>query len=122
MSQLRTDEDAVVHASTDVDATAELAHVLVAGGDDVSRRRRQVQLEAAGFRVSTARTGFEAIVKATCQLPDLILIDKSIQDIEAAETSRLITTCPVTSHIPVVQVAPGRLVPARIFARLRPAG
>jgi CheY-like chemotaxis protein len=93
--------------------------VLVADGNDFSRERRQSQLSAAGFRVSVARTGFEAIVKASCHLPDLILIDDSISDIEPAETGRLITTCPVTAHIPIVRVAAGRKVPRRVLDWLR---
>lgn len=119
MSQLPTNEQAVVGISTDAASASSVGHVLVADGDAASRQRRQSQLEAAGYRVSVARTGFEAIVKATCHLPDLIVIDESLADIEAEETGRLITTCPVTAHIPVVRVAPGRRVPARVFARIR---
>lgn len=96
-------------------------HVLIADSNAASRQRRQSQLEAAGFRVSVARTGFEAIVKASCHVPDLILIDDSLEDIEADETGRLITTCPVTAHIPIVRMARGRRVPARVFARIRSA-
>ena len=73
----------------------------------------------AGFRVSVARTGFEAIVKASCQVPDLILLDDSLTDIEATETGRLLTTCPVTSHIPVVRLLHGRGLPQRMLSRLR---
>lgn len=69
--------------------------------------------------MSVARTGFEAIVKASCQVPDLILIEESLPDLEAAETGRLITTCPVTAHIPIVRLGAGHRVPARVFARLR---
>jgi CheY-like chemotaxis protein len=102
-----------------VGAGASTGHVLVADGDASSRERRQTQLSAAGYRVSVARTGFEAIVKASCHVPDLILIDDSISDIEPAETGRLITTCPVTAHIPIVRVAAGKKVPPRVFAWLR---
>ena len=42
-----------------------------------------------------------------------------VADIEPAETGRLITTCPVTAHIPIVRVSRGRRVPARVFARIR---
>ena len=105
--------------STDVNDAATSGHVLVAGGDADSRERRETQLRAAGYRVSLARTGFEAIVKASCHVPDLILIDDSIGDIEAAETGRMITTCPVTAHIPIVRVASGRRVPPRVFTHLR---
>lgn len=94
--------------------------VLIADGNAVSRELREAQLRAAGVRVSVARTGFEAIVKASCQVPDVILLDESLRDIEAAETGRLLTTCPVTAHIPVLRLLRGgRRLPRRILARLR---
>src|SRR4029079_14789601 len=92
--------------------------VLIADGNTVSRELREAQLRAAGLRVSVARTGFEAIVKASCQVPDVILLDDSLSDIEAAETGRLLTTCPVTSHIPVLRLLQGRRLPRRILTRL----
>jgi CheY-like chemotaxis protein len=92
-------------------------HVLVADGDAQSRRARELQLAAAGFRVSVARTGFEAIVKATCRVPDLILLDDSLADIDSTDTGRLLTTCPTTAHIPVVRLLPGRRVPRRAILR-----
>jgi CheY-like chemotaxis protein len=118
MSYSATRSQPVVEVPTDGGVPA-TGHVLLAGGDAPSRERRQLQLSAAGFRVSVARTGFEAIVKACCYIPDLILIDNSINDIEPAETGRLITTCPVTAHIPIVRVAAGRRVPPRVFTWLR---
>ena len=117
MSQMQTHGDAI--AARPSEMPLEMGHVLLADGDTESRERRQSQLEALGYRVSVARTGFEAIVKATCHVPDLILLDDSLADIEAAETGRLITTCPVTAHIPIVKLTSGRRVPARAFARLR---
>jgi len=68
---------------------------------------------------SVARTGFQAIVKASCHVPDLILIDDSLPDIEAAETRRLLTTCPVTAHIPVVRLPRGRRLSRRVLDDLR---
>lgn len=96
-------------------------HVLIADRDETSRSLRETQLRTAGFRVSVARTGFEAIIKATCQVPDAVLLDDSLTDIEAAETGRLITTCPVTSHIPIMRLLRGRRVPRRILMLLRQA-
>jgi PleD family two-component response regulator len=119
MSHLHSNNEAVVGVPADAGGSTGAVHVLVADSDAASRQRRQSQLEAAGYRVSVARTGFEAIVKATCHLPDLIVIDESIADIEPEETGRLITTCPVTAHIPVVRIAPGRRVPAKVIARIR---
>jgi CheY-like chemotaxis protein len=94
-------------------------HVLVADSDDTSRDSVVGQLQAAGFRVSVARTGFEAIVKATCHLPDLILLDENLPDLGANDTGRLITTCPVTSHIPIVRVRTGRRLSKSVITRLR---
>ncbi len=96
-------------------------HVLIADANDESRVRRGTELSAAGFRVSVSRTAFETIVKASCQVPDLILLDESVAggDIDAAEISRLLTTCPVTAHIPVLRLASGRRVPLRILSHLR---
>jgi len=94
-------------------------HVLIADANPTSREIREAQLRTAGFRVSVARTGFEAIVKATCQMPDVILLDDSLGDLLAAETGQLLTTCPVTSHIPVVCLARGRRLPQRMLTRLR---
>ena len=94
------------------------AHVLLADGDPASRERREAQLRAAGCEVSVARTGFEAIVKASCQIPDLILIDETLPDLDAAETGRLIMTCPVTAHIPILPLAHEGRLPQEVFARL----
>ena len=94
-------------------------NVLVADADASSRHEREQHLRAAGARVLTARTGFEAIVKASCQLPDLIVLDESLGDIEVAETARLLTICPVTAQTPVLCLRAGRRVPLRVLAGLR---
>ena len=95
------------------------AHVLLADGDAASRQRRETQLRAAGCAVSVARTGFEAIVKASCQVPDLILIDETLPDLDAAETGRLIMKCPVTAHIPIVALEHEARLPHDLLTHLR---
>jgi CheY-like chemotaxis protein len=116
MSQSATRVHSTTPVATHVNGRPPL--VLIADGNTVSRELREAQLKAAGVRVSVARTGFEAIVKASCQVPDVILLDDSLSDIEAAETGRLLTTCPVTSHIPVLRLLHGRRLPRRILTRL----
>jgi CheY-like chemotaxis protein len=93
-------------------------HILIADANPTSRGIRETQLRSAGFRVSVARTAFEAIVKASCHLPDIILLDNSLDDLLAADAGHLLTGCPVTSHIPVVCLPRGRKVPRRILSRL----
>jgi CheY-like chemotaxis protein len=93
--------------------------VLIADGDAVSRDIREAQVRAAGLRVSVARTGFEALVKASCQTPDVILLDDSLAGIDAADTLRMLRICPTTAHIPVVRLLRGRRLPQRMLSRLR---
>jgi CheY-like chemotaxis protein len=118
MSQRATDVHRAARISTaGLDRLAPL--VLIADGDGASRGLREAQLLAAGLRVSVARTGFEAIVKASCQVPDVILLADSLNDLEAIETGRLLSTCPMTSHIPIVRLLRGGRLPQRILTRLR---
>jgi PleD family two-component response regulator len=121
LSRLPTNDDAAVGVSTMAGSTAQV-HVLIGDGDEMSRRTREAQLRRAGFRVSVARTGFETIVKATCHMPDVILLDDCLGDIDAGETGRLISTCPATSHIQVVRLSSGRtLLPRRVLTIVRQA-
>ena len=103
-------------ADAPVSTPVQALHVLIADANARTRAARAEQLTAAGLRVSMARTSFEAIVKATCSVPDLILLDGSLAEIDAAETGQMLTVCPVTSHIPVYRLTPGRKVPRRILA------
>jgi CheY-like chemotaxis protein len=89
-----------------------VAHVLVAVADDLVRGVCDRQLTSAGVRVTFARTSFEAIVKASCQLPDLILLHRSLGLGEVTETSKLLGSCPVTAHIPIVRLT-SRLADSR---------
>jgi CheY-like chemotaxis protein len=114
-SQTRTTASAVV-------PTRSLnPHVLVAACDEGVRQARERQLTASGLRVRLARTGFEAIVKASCHLPSLILLDASLGSEEVEETSRLLATCPSTAHIPIIRLTPRRRVPRRMIENLTAA-
>ena len=73
MSQLQTVEPANLLDRSEP-ASIGLPLVLVADADAGSRTRRTRQLEGRGFRVAVSRTVFETIVKASCHLPDLILV------------------------------------------------
>lgn len=97
-------------------ATASIALplVLIADADPASRSRRTRQLEQRGFRVAVSRTTFETVVKASCHLPDLILVAASLGESEAEETTELLSTCPATAHIPIVRLTRGARLPSRL--------
>ena len=110
MSDLHT----VAPVEVDVDAESAaiaIPLVLVADANRTSRTRRARQLEQRGYRVCVSRTPFETIVKASCQLPDVILVDASLGEGDIESTTALLSTCPATAHIPVVRLAPGRRLP-----------
>lgn len=119
VSQMPTRAERRVSVSTTTEAAPPTFHVLVADGDAGAREAREQQLRGAGFRVALARTGFETIVKASCHLPDLIVLVDSLEDLEATETRRMLATCPMTAHIPVVAVRRGRRVPLRVLSDVR---
>ena len=98
---------------------AKQSHVLIADGNQRTLASRAAQLLEAGLRVSMARTSFEAIVKASCHVPDVILLDDKLADLNAVETLQLLTTCPVTAHIPIFRLTPGRRVPRKVLAVAR---
>jgi CheY-like chemotaxis protein len=101
------------------DTTLALPLVLVADPNATSRERRAEQLRSRGFRVTLARTSFEAIVKASWHLPDLILLDGALEGDGQDDTSALLSTCPATAHIPIVHLAAGGRLTTRALARLR---
>jgi CheY-like chemotaxis protein len=95
--------------------------VLLASPDAEAGRARASELCERGLRVHVARTGFEAIVKATCHLPGVILLDDALGPEAVEETTRLLAGCPITSHIPVVRVTSRRGMPARLLRTLAAA-
>ena len=113
MSELQTVETANLPGPAQASSVS-LPLVLVADADAASRSRRTRQLEHRGFRVAVSRTLFETIVKASCHLPDLIVVGASLGDAVVRETTELLSTCPATAHIPIVQLSRGARIPSRL--------
>jgi CheY-like chemotaxis protein len=116
MSELQTGAPVSITRTPHDGAELAVPLVLIADANPVSRSRRSQQLETRGFRVAVARTGFEAIVKASCHLPSFILMDESLGDDDVSDTTTLLATCPATSHIPIVRLGPGRRLPVRMLS------
>jgi CheY-like chemotaxis protein len=95
------------------------APVLLAVGSDEVRSVRVEQLRAAGLgEVVVARTGFEAIVKATCLTPAVILLDPSLGRGAIAETRALLASCPVTAPIPIISLTTRATLSRRVLAAI----
>ena len=82
------------------------SHPLVLIVDDSDRNRKLALdvLRQAGFRTVEAGTAAEGIALASEHLPDVILMDLRLPDLDGGEAARLLLAEPRTSHIPVVVV------------------
>ena len=72
--------------------------------DDSTRNRKLAGdvLRLAGFRTLEAGTAAEAIALASAQLPDVILMDLRLPDLDGTEAARTLRAAPRTSGIPIV--------------------
>lgn len=75
--------------------------------DDSERNRRLARdvLRVAGFRTIEAATAIAAIGLASEHLPDVILMDLRLPDLDGTEATRRLRNEPRTLHIPVVAVS-----------------
>ena len=62
--------------------------VLIVDDNDKNRKLARDVLRAAGFRTLEAATGAEGIALATEHVPDVILMDLRLPDMDGAEAAR----------------------------------
>lgn len=80
-------------------------HLLVVEDEPAIANLLRYQLEKAGYKVTTATSGQEALRVARESSPDLITMDILLPDIDGFETIRLLQADPRTRDIPVVIVS-----------------
>jgi two-component system sensor histidine kinase/response regulator len=61
-------------------------------------------LTKAGYSVITARSGKKAIELARSRLPNLILLDISMPEMDGGEVAHILRTDPQTKDIPIIYV------------------
>jgi len=79
--------------------------------DDDARNSKLAQdvLLAAGFRTLVARNGAEAVALGAEHLPDVILMDLRLPDMDGAEAARILADEARTATIPVVALSAAAL-------------
>ncbi|HXG56245.1 MAG TPA: response regulator [Vicinamibacterales bacterium] len=77
-------------------------HVLLAEDDPDIRLVARLALKKAGYRVTVASNGREAIEKVAEDRPDVILLDWMMPDVDGPETCARLKADPATADIPVV--------------------
>lgn len=65
----------------------------------------EMLLERRGYEVLTAANGMEGLIRAHEELPDLILLDVMMDEMDGWETLKLLKLEPRTRAIPVVMVS-----------------
>ena len=65
----------------------------------------EVNLTYANLEVITARNGVEALIKASTETPDIILLGDAFPDLDSLEICRRLKESPQTSHIPVIIIS-----------------
>ena len=76
--------------------------ILVIEDDEMNMDMITQRLELRGYRVLGAVDGLDGIDLAREELPDLILMDVNLPEIDGWETTRRLKAEPATRHIPVV--------------------
>jgi two-component system cell cycle response regulator DivK len=85
--------------------TSELPLVLIVDDNDRNRKLAGDVLRLARFRTLEAVTAAEGMALASQHLPDVILMDLRLPDLDGTEAARMLRAEPRTSRIPVVAVS-----------------
>jgi two-component system cell cycle response regulator DivK len=77
-------------------------NILIVEDDEMNLDMMIQRLELRGYRVLGAINGLDGIDLAREELPDLILMDVNLPEINGLEATRRLKAEPATRHIPVV--------------------
>jgi chemosensory pili system protein ChpA (sensor histidine kinase/response regulator) len=84
--------------------TIERPRVLVVDDAWSVRRSMQQLLEDAGYDVATAADGFEALERLRAKIPDVVLTDLEMPNLNGLELTRRMQEIPLWAAIPVVMI------------------
>jgi CheY-like chemotaxis protein len=95
---------------------ADVPLLLIVHADDKARRGCAKVLARAGYRILEAKTEFEALVKACCHQPALVLlgIPLAAAGVAVADTVALFAGCPQTTSIPVLHLSTSKALLAEV--------
>lgn len=73
-------------------------------------------LRAAGYKVESAETGLEALNKARSILPDLIILDLMLPELDGTAICEILRKLPSTASIPVLMLTACSSTTAKVVA------
>ena len=83
--------------------------VLIVDDSEANRKLERDVLRNAGFETLESATGAEAVVLAREHVPDVILMDLRLPDMDGAEVTRKLAADLRTARIPVLAISALRL-------------
>jgi two-component system, cell cycle response regulator DivK len=90
--------------------------VLFVEDDPATRVGYAAHLASLGYNVQPTGTGREALAFATAWLPDVVVLDLGLPDIDGWEVARQLKAAPTTVGIPIVALTAADLTHERISA------
>ena len=79
-----------------------MAKILLVEDNEMNRDMLSRHLERRGYEVAQAVDGREGVEKAQGELPDLILMDMQLPELDGWEATRILKGDETTRHIPVL--------------------
>ncbi len=80
------------------------AQILLVEDSHTQALRLRLILEKAGLAVDVAGTGQEGLAKATGRVPDVVVLDVNLPDIDGFAVCRTLKENPATEMIPVLML------------------
>jgi len=79
-----------------------MTKILVVEDNEMNRDMLSRRLQRRGFEVTCAVDGNDGIERARSDVPDLILMDMSLPELDGWEATRALKGAPETRHIPII--------------------
>lgn len=79
--------------------------VLIVDDNEKNLKLARDVLRAGGFRTLEAASGTEGIALAAEHLPDVVLMDLQLPDVEGTDAARTLSDGPRTARIPIVALS-----------------
>jgi CheY-like chemotaxis protein len=79
-----------------------MATILLVEDNEANRDMLSRRLERRGYTVAIATDGKDGIAAATNRLPDLVIMDMNLPEIDGWQATRHLKSEPATRHIPII--------------------
>lgn len=90
-----------------------MARILLVEDNEMNRDMLSRRLRSRGFEVDLAFDGAAGVGRATTTLPDLVVMDMSLPEVDGWDAARRLKANPVTRSIPVLALTAHAMVTDR---------